>query len=133
MILLNQDTVNTAVFTLSELTTISNPYYLFEFISENTNVSKIFTGVDTSTNKDLYNQFSIELTSGAENLKNSIMQLPVKGYYTYNVYSMVTEGNLDINNITELVESGKVYVDDAVNPVKKSYAGGNNSKVVYNG
>ncbi len=133
MILLNQDTVNTSIFTLSELTTISNPYYLFEFKSENTNISKIFTGLDVSTNKDLYNEFSIELTSGVEDLTNSVIKLPVKGYYTYNVYSMVTEGNLDINNVTELVESGKVYVDDAVNPVKKSYTGGNNSKVVYNG
>lgn len=133
MILLNQDTVNTSIFTLTELTTISNPYYLFEFTSENTNISKIFTGVDISTNKDLYNEFNIELTQGKENLTNSVINLFIKGYYKYNIYSMVTEGNLDINNVTELVESGKVYVDDAVNPVKKSYTGGNNSKVVYNG
>ena len=46
---------------------------------------------------------------------------------------MVTEGNLDINNVTELVESGKVYVNDTVKPVKTTYTGGNNTKAVYNG
>lgn len=133
MILLNQNTVNDVVVTLKELTTIDNPYYLFEFISDDTNVSKLFTGVDISPNVDLYNEFSIELTSGVEDLTDSVIKLPVKGYYHYNIYSMVTQGNLDINNITELVESGKVYIDDAVNPVKTSYTGGNNTKVVYNG
>ena len=42
MILLQQNNVNSSIFTLSEKTTIVNPYYLFEFISQDTNISKIF-------------------------------------------------------------------------------------------
>jgi len=133
MILLQQNTVNDVVLTLRELTTIENPFYLFVFTSDDTNISKIFTGVDISTNVNTYNEFNIELTSGAEDLLDSVINLPYKGYYTYNIYSMVTEGNLDINNVTELVESGKVYVNDTVKPVKTTYAGGNNTKAVYNG
>ena len=133
MILLQQNTVNDVVLTLRELTTIENPFYLFVFTSDDTNISKIFTGVDTSTNVNTYNEFNIELTSGAEDLLDSVINLPYKGYYTYNIYSMVTEGNLDINNVTELVESGKVYVNDTVKPVKTTYTGGNNTKAVYNG
>lgn len=133
MILLQQNTVNDVVLTLRELTTIANPFYLFVFTSDDTNISKIFTGVDISTNVNTYNEFNIELTSGAEDLLDSVINLPYKGYYTYNIYSMVTEGNLDINNITELVESGKVYVNDTIKPVKTTYTGGNNTKAVYNG
>jgi len=133
MIFLNQDTVNDVVVTLRELTTISNPFYLFEFTSDDTNIPKYFTGTDISTNVNVYNEFSIELTSGVEDLEDCVIKLPLKGYYKYNIYSMVTEGNLDIANITELVESGKVYVEDAVNPIKTAYAGGNNTKTVYNG
>lgn len=133
MILLQQNTVNDVVLTLRELTTIENPFYLFVFTSDDTNISKIFTGVDISTNVNTYNEFNIELTSGAEDLSNSVINLPYKGYYTYNIYSMVTEGNLDINNVTELVESGKVYVNDTVKPIKTTYTGGNNTKAVYNG
>ena len=133
MILLQQNTVNDVVLTLRELTTISSPFYLFVFTSDDTNISKIFTGVDISTNVNTYNEFNIELTSGVEDLSNSVINLPYKGYYTYNIYSMVTEWNLDINNVTELVESGKVYVNDTIKPVKTTYTGGNNTKAVYNG
>ena len=133
MIQLQQNTVNEAIFTLREMTTISNPYYLFEFISQDTNESKIFTGLETSLNVNRYNKFNIELTDGAEDLLDSVIKLPIKGFYTYNVYSQVIATNLDLANITELVEMGKVYINDTVNPVKKSYTGGNNSKVVYNG
>ena len=133
MIQLQQDTVNEAIFTLRELTTIETPYYLFEFISQDTNESKLFTGLEVSTNVNRYNKFNIELTSGAEDLLDSVINLPIKGFYTYKVYSQVSATNLDLANVTELVEMGKVYVNDTVKPVKKSYTGGNNSKVVYNG
>jgi hypothetical protein len=133
MVQLEQNILNDVVVTLREMTTISNPYYLFEFISDDTNEAKIFTGVDISPNVNRYNEFTIELTSGAEDLLNSVITLPIKGFYTYSIYSQVDQTNLDIANITELVEMGKVYVNDTVKPVKKSYAGGNKTKVVYNG
>ena len=133
MIFLEQNTINKTVLTLSELTTIENAFFLFEFVSDDTNESKIFTGVDISINLSRYNEFNIELTAGSEDLLNSIVKLPLKGFYKYNIYSQVTEGNLDINNVTELVEVGKVYVNDTVKPIKTAYDGGNNTKVVYNG
>ena len=64
MILLNRSSSNNSVFTLYEKTTLSPVYYLFEFIDEDTNTSKLFTGVDISTNKPRYNEFVIELTEG---------------------------------------------------------------------
>ena len=83
MILLNRDSTNKSVFTLFEKTTLSPVYYLFEFIDEDTNTSKLFTGVDISTNKPRYNEFVIELTTnGIEDLLNSVINLPIIKEYT---------------------------------------------------
>jgi hypothetical protein len=133
MIRLEQDTINKVVVTLREFTTISNPFYLFEFISDDTNDSKIFTGADISTNVNRYNEFNIELTTSTEDLLNSVIKLPLKGFYTYNIYSQVSSTNLDLANITELVEVGKVYVDGTVKPIVTTYEDGTDNKIVYNG
>lgn len=133
MIKLEQNTVNNVIVTLRELTTISNPFYLFEFISDDTNESKIFTATDISTNINRFNEFNIELTTGIEDLLNGVIKLPLKGFYKYNIYSQVSSTNLDLENITELVESGKVYINDSVTPVKTVYTDGTNTKQVYNG
>lgn len=133
MIRLEQDTINRVVVTLKELTTISDPYYLFEFISDDTNVSKIFTTANLSTNVSRYDEFNIELTSSTEDLLNGVIKLPLKGFYKYNIYSQVSATNLDLDNVTELVEVGKVYINDTVNPVKTTYNGGQKTRTVYNG
>ena len=133
MILLEQNTINKVVVTLREFTTISNPYYLFEFISDDTNEPLIFTTADISTNKTRYNEFNIELTTSTEDLLNGVVKMPLKGYYTYNIYSQVSATNLYLANITELVEVGKVYVNDTIKPVKTTYNGEDNTKTVYNG
>ena len=133
MILLQQNTVNSAIFTLSETTTIVNPYYLFELISQDTNQSKIFTCADVSTSKVRYNEFNIELTTSAEDLLNGVVNLPIKGFYDYKVYSQVSETNLDLNNVAELVEVGRIYIEDTAMPVKEVYDAGQKTKTVYNG
>tara|TARA_R110000824_G_scaffold51729_6_gene144043 strand:+ start:1323 stop:1724 length:402 start_codon:yes stop_codon:yes gene_type:complete len=133
MIRLEQDTINKVIVTLREFTTISNPFYLFEFISDDTNEPKIFTGTDISTNVNRYNEFNIQLTTSTEDLLNSIVKLPLKGFYKYNIYSQVSSTNLDLANITELVEVGKVYVDGTIKPDLTIYGSGTDNKIVYNG
>ena len=127
-----QNTSNTVVLTLREVTTLSVPYYVFNFVSDDTNISKVFTGVDISTNVNRYNEFVIELNS-VEDLENSIIDLPLKGFYKYEIYSTAVLNDLDLNNVTELVESGKVYVDGLEQLTKVIYSDGNDTKVVYNG
>lgn len=133
MILLQQNNVNSVIFTLSEKTTIVNPYYLFEFISQDTNISKIFTAADISTSKARYNEFNIELTTGAEDLLNGVVNLPLKGFYDYKIYSQASDTNLDINNVSELVEVGRIYIEDTAQPIKEVYDAGQKTKTVYNG
>jgi len=131
MIKLIENTSNTVVLTLREVATLVNPYYVFNFTKDDTNISKVFTGVDISTNVNRYNEFIIELNS-TEDLENSIIDLE-KGFYKYKIYSTAVLNDLDLSNVTELVESGKVYVDGAEQITKVTYSEGNDTKVVYNG
>ena len=133
MIILEQGESKSVVLTLREVTSISNPYYVFEFTNIQTDVSKVFTGVDVSTNQVRYNEFIIELNE-TEDLNNSVINLEIDGFYTYNVYSTSVQNDLDLDNITELVESGKVYVDGNTNTSTTAYDGNDNvEKIVYNG
>ena len=131
MIYLNQNTTNNIVLTLREVTTIENPYYLFVITSDGTNESKIFTGVDISSNIVRYNEFNIELNS-TEDLNDSIINLPLKGFYKYKIYSTSVLNDLDVSNTTELVEEGKVYVD-GTDGTEFTYTSSDETKVVYNG
>tara|TARA_R110000772_G_scaffold148307_1_gene258877 strand:- start:9646 stop:10047 length:402 start_codon:yes stop_codon:yes gene_type:complete len=133
MILLNRSSTNKSVFTLFEKTTLSPVYYLFEFIDGDTNTSKLFTGVDISTNKERYNEFVIELTEGVEDLLNSVINLQVNGYYTYKVYEQSSATNLLVANAGAIVELGKVKVDGIKLPIIKEYTEQPNTKTVYNG
>lgn len=133
MILLNQDTTNTVILTLKEKTSLAVPYYLFEFICDNTKEITYFTSVDISTNKDRFNSFVLELTTLTPDLLNSVLNYPLNGFYSYNIYSQVSATNLDVNNITEIVESGKVLVQGDSSPVTTTYNGGQQTKTVYNG
>lgn len=133
MVLLEQNKVNEAILTLREKTTLVVPFYLFVFTSTDTKEEKIFTASETSTKLERFNSFNIELTSGVEDLLSGVVKLPFKGFYDYIIYSQESETNLDLANITEEVERGKVYVDDNVAKPKTVYNGETRTKTVYNG
>jgi hypothetical protein len=133
MIRLEPNTVNSVVVTLNELATLATPFYLFEFIKDDTNETKIFTATNVSTSRSRYDEFNITTTTGTEDLLNGVIDLKTKGYYTYNIYEQVSSTNLNLANITSLVEVGKVYMNDVKNPVRKEYEDQTNTKKVYNG
>lgn len=122
MIKLLKNQTNRAIFTASENVTISAPvYFLFELISDDTKKSKIFTGTDISTNTCRFNEFLVEVTTGVENLLDSIINLELNGYYKYNVYQMSDPTNLDISATDGLVENGKLYLKGDSKPVTTAY------------
>tara|TARA_R110002049_G_scaffold123257_1_gene278353 strand:- start:133 stop:534 length:402 start_codon:yes stop_codon:yes gene_type:complete len=131
MILLKQGETTKATFTLREKATIAAPFYLFEVISIDTKESKIFTVSDVSTNIPRYNAFNIELASDSEDLLNGIVKLPLKGFYDYVIYSQENETNLDLENVTEIVEKGKIYVDGDATKQKTIYNGDRKTRTVY--
>jgi hypothetical protein len=101
MIYINKGEVNTIVLTLSEDTTISNPYYLFVFQNEyNLESDKIYwIGTDTSAYKNRYNLFTLEEGEDATF---------VKGQYVYKVYESEVPPE-DETGLT-LVEEGRMVV-----------------------
>mgnify|MGYP003653916935 CR=1 FL=1 len=132
MIKLSKDTANDVVFTLVEKNTIvGTSYYLIEFISDDSDVSKLFTAVDVSTNKPRYNKFVITTTTGAEDLLTGTIKLTTEGYYTYKVYSQTDQTNLLIENTTELVETGKLHFGDFNIPALNTYEDGITTRTIY--
>lgn len=106
MIKLTRNTVNTNIaLTLTEKVTISNPYFLFEFTKDMTDVSYYVIAADTSTETQRYNLFSI--TEGGADPTNGNVTLGLEGFYKYNIYEQASSTNLDPSGLT-LVESGKM-------------------------
>lgn len=102
MIKLERDAATTFVTTVTELTTIANPEYLFEFVEEQTNESYFCILPDTSLYTSRYNEFTI--TDGSD------LNFPIDGYYTYKIYEQANgSGNLDPTGLT-MVEQGRAYV-----------------------
>lgn len=102
--------VNTCIFTLSEKTTLTPVYYLFEFIctQDNGTTTKVFLCEDISTNKLRNNEFNIE-ESDVENLLIGKVSLTT-GSWLYNIYEQSNSSNLDLTLTGTLVENGRIDV-----------------------
>lgn len=133
MILLKRDTTNTVVLTLLEKATITatTPSYLFEFINDDTKISKIFTANDISTNTSRYNEFNITVSGGTENLTGGTINITTNGYWKYKIYEQVSPTNLDISGTTSIVETGKMYLSGTSLPIITEYTAQTNTKFVY--
>ena len=108
MILINKNSANTCILTLSERTTLSNVKYLFEFINDSTKQTKTFLCTDISTNKERFNEFVITENT-TENLLTGTVSLTI-GDWKYNIYQQTSTTNLIVANSGALVENGKVEV-----------------------
>ena len=98
--------------TLKENTTISNPYYVFEFYSNATKKTITFLCEDVNAGlpEDVrFNKFLITLveSESEQNLEQGIIYLPNTGYYQYKAYAQTTN-TLPLDSNAELVEHGKV-------------------------
>ena len=133
MILLNKNSSNKVILTLSESVTIVSPsFFLFEFISDDNLESIFFTAEDVSTNTCRYNEFVITLTDGATDNTIGLIDLDLNGYYKYNVYQQSSQFNLNPSFAEGLIENGKVYVKGELKPVTVSYnTNQNNTYITY--
>jgi hypothetical protein len=107
---------NIVTLTLSENNTIgTNAQYLFEFYSNETRQSIFFLSSDINFNQDnqsRFNEFNISVVLDIkdQNLENSIIYLPNKGFYEYKVYAQI-EPNLVPQETDVLCEYGRVYYE----------------------
>ena len=83
--------------TLTEKSTLSSPYFLFQFTSDITNDSIVFLASDLSNYTDRYNKFLITETSGTVNLSSGTIELNPTGTWTYRVFEQTSSSNLDPN------------------------------------
>ena len=131
MILINKNTTNTVILTLSEKTTLTNAKYLFEVTNDMSNEVKCFIAADISTNKLRYNEFEF-IENVTENLLIGTFSLTLSGFYKYNVYEQTSTTNLDPALALNLIDKGKLNVVSQLSdyPV---YTGNENNTVVYGG
>lgn len=129
MILINKNTENAVVLTLSEKTTLDPVYYLFEVINDTTNDVKCFLCTDISANKLRYNEFIITENVN-EDLLNGTVSLFLSGYYKYSIYEQSSSTNLDPTLATNLVEVGKLRVVANETNID-TYSGNQTNYVVY--
>ena len=105
--------------------------YLFEFINDQTKVSKCFIANDISSNKQSYNEFNITENS-TEDLLSGIISLTENNFYKYNVYEQTSTTNLDVTLATNLIENGKVYCK-GIDTVIQEFTDTQSEYVVYGG
>ena len=108
MILINKNSSNEVVLTLSEKTSIVGATYLFEFINDATKETKLFISQDYSNNKERFNIFNIIETSTEVPLTGRV-SLSV-GNWKYNIYQQTSTTNLVVANSGTKVENGRVDV-----------------------
>ena len=107
MIYINKDEVNNIVLTLSEVSTLANPYYLFVFQNEMNPESDaiLFTTTDVSTYPERFNQFLLDEPVDVE---------LIKGQYSYSVYESLVPP-VTIEDTTGIViEEGRMVVSGAI-------------------
>jgi hypothetical protein len=94
--------------TATELTTISNPAYLFEFIHEQSlkEYHCVLNNISTATPR--YDEFI--LVDGVD------VVFDYNGYYLYNIYQQQSPGNLDPALSFGLVETGRAEVIEIDSP-----------------
>lgn len=122
MLVVQKGQNNEWTLTLNELTTLTNPNYLFKLTSEYTNQVKIFIAFDTSNYPDRYNTFLITESSN-EILTSGTVELNPTGQWLYEVYEQVSSTNLNVSacDNTTPIEKGKVLVlGDTVTYKKRS-------------
>lgn len=103
---------NVVVVTLSEKISINNPYYLFEFINNQTQIKYYCIATDLSVYPERYNKFTIIIKS-SPNALNGEINIPLGDEYTYNVYEQSNNTNLDPTGLN-VVENGLMTYDKII-------------------
>jgi hypothetical protein len=111
VIVISQNSANTVIVTVTELTTISNPVYLFVFYREELQGQhESCIAQDSSPYPDRYNEFTITDTSSPTPLNGEVNLIYTGASWYYEIYAQTSTTNLDPALADELVEQGKVVV-----------------------
>jgi hypothetical protein len=97
--LIKKSALQKFAITVSELSVLQKPFFLFVFINDMTNEEKKIVLIDQSTHKARYNLFEIsgDFFNG-------------EGWYTYKVFEQEIEDNIDLEATVGLVEIGRAFI-----------------------
>lgn len=111
MIVINKNSVNDIVLTLTENSTIPAPYYLFQFTNELNTNEVLFNATDLSNFNCRFNRFNIiETGTTYQDVTNGIINLFAQGQWKYSIYE-ASASTLSISATTGVVlETGIVVV-----------------------
>jgi hypothetical protein len=116
MLLYTINSQSDTIVTLTESTTLTNPYYLFVFTNVSTKVQykiNVNSTSDSSTYKDRFNEFSFNTIT--------LFATAQAGQFSYEVYEQASSVNLNPSGLN-MVECGKMLLLPATNLIKQGYA-----------
>jgi hypothetical protein len=108
MLRIERNQASTLIVTVSELTTIASPNYLFQFIEEQSGDEVFCILTNISTGIPRYDEFIV--TDGVD------VTFPYNGFYTYKIYQQTSSVNLDPDLSQGLVEEGRAHVYEIDSP-----------------
>ena len=128
---------NNVVVTLTENSTATNPYYLFQFTNQTSNVDYYFIATDVSIFKERYNEFNVIERDNANTLAGQV-ELGDTGFYNYTIFqtslntlSGLTDASQALDYTVKEVEKGKVWVVPS-SDANYIYNGIDTTAIVYN-
>lgn len=129
MLVINKNSNNTLILTLTEKVTIASPTFLFKFTNDLTRESVLFLSANLSSYKDRYDKFLITETSGTINFSSGVIKLNPTGFWKYQIFEQASTSNLLESATGSLVENGKIKVIGTdttftvYNPTTRKYKG----------
>lgn len=113
MIYLTKNSTSTVILELTQISTLLNSYYLFEFVNDMNKSVSYFSANDLSSYKCRYNKFNLTET-GSTYTNYSAGTVNFKtGSYTYNVYE-ASATTLSVSATTgNIISTGKAFVAGA--------------------
>ena len=129
MLVINKNSNNTLILTLTEKVTIASPTFLFKLTNDLTRESVLFLSANLSAYKDRYDKFLITETSGTINASSGVINLNPTGYWKYQIFEQASTSNLLESATGSMVENGKIKVIGTdttftvYNPTTRKYKG----------
>lgn len=129
MLVINKNSNNTLILTLTEKVTIASPTFLFKLTNDLTRESVLFLSANLSSYKDRYDKFLITETSGTINASSGVIILNPTGYWKYQIFEQASTSNLLESATGSMVENGKIKVIGTdttytvYNPTTRKYKG----------
>ena len=109
MIIINKNTSNTLLLTLTEKATLTSHNFLFNFVSQGSKREYNVICSDISTATTRYNKF-ILVENLTQNLTGGTINLIDSGWYNYKVYEQSSATNLTPGNAIGIVEEGLALI-----------------------